>query len=330
MTSRRPAGPRSAPLTRPPRRTFRSPGGGRGEQCPALGPSPHHAGCWFRQLRWCPGGRQDHAVRVPGRPVARPQGPCWCPRPVSTPVPVPRFRCRRSGVLAPAGNNPVSSTATGIGSGASGASPGPGPHAWPGRPSRPCGRRPGGPRRPRPGGRGPGRPQVFRQCPWRPRVPGVFRFRLPCCPAAPARGNMHPLRPAASVAGRGGPRRMPWRPRCRGSHPARRRWPGPVRLSAAVWSVPAGPPAVAGAGPFAGALGLSAPLSPCSVRGLQRGALTRFSFGAFFDIGGPSPASRASVTTSADEVEEQRRQDFTTCIRRLSSAVQIRHRATAR
>ena len=129
---------------------FRGPGGG---QPRPSAPRPGAPGGASGQRSGGPAGRQDQGTRPSG---PRPQGP-GAPRPGAPrpAAPGPRQGAPRPGPRP--GNNPFSSTATGMGSAPPARPQGPGAPGQGGRPGPSGG--PGGFSGPRPGGRGPGRSQ---------------------------------------------------------------------------------------------------------------------------------------------------------------------------
>src|SRR6266536_3165034 len=135
---------------------FRSAGGGQGTgSARPSAPRPAAPGDGQRGQRpGASGGRQDQGGQGSRPSTPRPQGP-GAPRPGA---PRPGAPGGRSGAPRPGprpGNNPFSSTATGMGSAPPARPQGPSAPGREGRPG-PSGGAPGGPR---PGGRGPGRPQ---------------------------------------------------------------------------------------------------------------------------------------------------------------------------
>src|SRR6266536_54890 len=178
---------------------FRSAGGGQGTgSARPSAPRPAAPGDGQRGQRpGASGGRQDQGGQGSRPSTPRPQGP-GAPRPGA---PRPGAPGGRSGAPRPGprpGNNPFSSTATGMGSAPPARPQGPSAPGREGRPG-PSGGAPGGPR---PGGRGPGRPQGSGVSDGGPR-PGGFAGPRPGGPR-PSPMNM-PSRPAPSGVGRGGP-----------------------------------------------------------------------------------------------------------------------------
>ena len=178
---------------------LRGPGGGQGTgSARPSAPRPSAPGDGQRGQRpGGPGGRQDQGGQGSRPSTPRPQGP-GAPRPGA---PRPGAPGSRSGAPRPGprpGNNPFSSTATGMGSAPPARPQGPSAPGREGRPG-PSGGAPGGPR---PAGRGPGRPQGSGVSDGGPR-PGGFAGPRPGGPR-PSPMNM-PSRPAPSGVGRGGP-----------------------------------------------------------------------------------------------------------------------------
>src|SRR6476646_617580 len=178
---------------------FRGPGGGQGTgSARPSAPRPSAPGDGQRGQRpGGPGGRQDQGGQGSRPSTPRPQGP-GAPRPGA---PRPGAPGSRPGAPRPGprpGNNPFSSTATGMGSAPPARPQGPSAPGREGRPG-PSGGAPGGPR---PAGRGPGRPQGSGVSDGGPR-PGGFAGPRPGGPR-PSPMNM-PSRPAPSGTGRGGP-----------------------------------------------------------------------------------------------------------------------------
>src|SRR5690349_16305753 len=197
-------GPGASRVPGPPRTPatpadFRSPGGGQGTgSARPSAPRPSAPGEGQRGQRpSAPGGRQDQGGQGSRPSAPRPQGP-GAPRPGAPRpgAPGPRTGAPRPGPRP--GNNPFSSTATGMGSAPPARPQGPSAPGREGRPG-PSGGAPGGPR---PGGRGPGRPQGSGVSDGGPR-PGGFAGPRPGGPR-PSPMNM-PSRPAPSGVGRGGP-----------------------------------------------------------------------------------------------------------------------------